>query len=220
MLMVDHQEPQPPQNTSLTNAKSETHSSQSHLVFMGVFIPGSLGWGPGWGRSHSVQWSWVLRIAGQSTGTQCASLCSPSPLEAAHVYLQQTFDILFVKTDIVHTAYVCDQRTKQGQKKWWNRHWLCSPLVLICNMTFNLCVLAPLIRCHELLTLSASFTESTVSTRNRFGTPGKTETWLSAHFFLLNAAGAEGWQSLTQKFVDIILLEMADKVPLDFWTWA
>lgn len=42
-------------------------------------------------------------------------------------------------------------------------------------MTFSLCVLAPLIRCHELLTLSASFTESTVSTRNRFGTPGNTK---------------------------------------------
>ncbi len=64
--------------------------------------------------------------------------------------------------------------------KWWNQHWLCSPLVLICTMTFNLCVLAPLIRCHELLTLSASFTESTVSTRNRFGTPGNIKTRLSA----------------------------------------
>lgn len=39
-------------------------------------------------------------------------------------------------------------------------------------MTFNLWGLAPLIRCHELLTLSASFTESTVSTRWRLGTPG------------------------------------------------
>lgn len=50
-------------------------------------------------------------------------------------------------------------------------HSLCSPLVLICTMIFNRCVLDPLRRCHELFTLSASFMESTVSTRNRFGTP-------------------------------------------------
>lgn len=53
------------------------------------FIPGSLGWGPWRGRSHSIRWSWVLRSAGRSTGTQCASLCLPSPLGAGHVCLQR-----------------------------------------------------------------------------------------------------------------------------------
>lgn len=50
-------------------------------------------------------------------------------------------------------------------------HSLSSPLVLTCTMTFSFWD-DPFF-CHELLTLSASFTESTVSNMNRFGTAGE-----------------------------------------------
>lgn len=82
-------------------------------------------------------------------------------------------------------------------------------------MTFNLCGLAPLIRCHELLTLSASFTESTVSTRWRLGTPGAQRQREDP-----GRCGAARGPALTQEFVDVVLLQVADEVPLDLWTRA
>lgn len=141
--------------------------------------------------------------------------------QAMFTYYKHSYDILLVSNcHCSCSLHWVQDRMQQGRKNRRSRHWLCSPLVLICTMTFNLCVLAPLIRCHELLTLSASFTESTVSTRNRFGTPGDANARINKRTSTLDASGMEGWQSLTQKFVDIILLEMADEVPLDFWTWA
>lgn len=69
-----------------------------------------------------------------------------------------------------HQPWVSHTEGTSTPQTWG--HSLCSPLVLTCTITFNLCGPPPLIRCHELLTLSASLTESTVSTRWRLGTPG------------------------------------------------
>lgn len=107
----------------------------------GSLLPESPGLDPGWGHNHSARWSWVLRSAGRSTGTQCVLLWSLSPQVAGHVYLQQTLDTLIVNTSLCHTTCVFDHLTKTKAKyrnvmntdsvlRWcWSAPW---PLTSVC----------------------------------------------------------------------------------------
>lgn len=94
--------------------------SLHRLVFSESSVPESLGWGPGLGRSHNAQWSWVLRSAGRSTEIRCASPCPLSPPAAGRVYLWQTSD---VKQDSLPAACLCDELTYSALHWCWSAPW-------------------------------------------------------------------------------------------------
>lgn len=180
------------------------------------FILESPGWGPGWGCSHSAQWSWVLRSAGRSTGKQCVLLCSPSPLVAGHVYLQQACDILFVNNWLsAYSVFVISLQNENNKKKsnevntnsalhWcWSAPW---PLTSVCWLPWSAAMSCS--PCQP-VSLSQPSPQGTGLAHLRAGRQdSEQDLWTVAqlHSCSFNRWGQESWQTLTQKFVDIILL--------------
>lgn len=129
--------------------RSHSCPPKKHTVrFTESFIPESPGWGPGRGHSHSARWSWDPGSAGRSTGTQCVSLWSQSPLVEGHVYLQQTFDMPFVNNWLCSHSVcvnVCSMLHGRAEKRYKNNtnlllHWCWSatwPLTSVCWLLWH-----------------------------------------------------------------------------------